>query len=116
MFLSCGHNQYATGLFAVQRGDGVSWPAWHRGLLHEHKIYCRYEKQEGGDVIPPQLESLKRDKTEDHKDYQRYDLLHHLELYKGERASIAFIAYTVGRHLETILKEGNAPRHQYHDI
>ena len=59
--------------------------------------------------------ALEHDGGDDGKDYQRYDLLYHLELHQSEGTAIAYVANAVGRNHEAVLQTGNEPRKEYHD-
>jgi hypothetical protein len=63
-----------------------------------------YEEECGDGVVPAELlAEVEGDK--DAENYQRDDFLDHLQLYGAEAIS----ANAVGRHLEAVLEEGNAP-------
>jgi len=63
-----------------------------------------YEEECGNGVVPAQmLAEVEGDK--DSENYQRDDFLDHLQLHGAETVS----AEAVGRHLEAVLEEGNAP-------
>ena len=77
--------------------------------LVEHKERAGHEAAKRRKVVPMQfVAEVKR--REDAKDGQRNDLLDHLQLVgrKGLRPD------PVGRHLEAVLEEGDAPTHQDH--
>ena len=57
-----------------------------------------------------QMVALKHDVGDDGKYGQRDTLLHDLQLNQREGTAVADEAKPVGRHLTTILEEGNAPR------
>jgi hypothetical protein len=60
-------------------------------------------------VIPPKGKIFEKDQRESRKDDKRDHLLDHLQLDKGERASLLLETDPVGRHLETIFKKSNPP-------
>ena len=61
-------------------------------------------------MVPMQVSALEHDVGNDAEHSQRDALLDDLQLNEVEGASIFYEAQTVGRHLATILKEGDAPR------
>lgn len=65
-------------------------------------------------MIPMQLLTLEKTYGKNSKYNQRYRLLYHLQLHQIKRPAVPDITDTVGRHLATILKQGNPPRYQYH--
>src|SRR5438094_3725 len=77
--------------------------------LVEHKERSRHQTAKGGEVIPMQLVAKVKGR-EDSEDGQRDHLLNHLELVrrKGLRTD------PVGRHLQAVLKESDAPTDQDH--
>ena len=78
-------------------------------LLHKHEIDRADNQEEGEDVIPMQILTLKEDVGDDGEDTETDALLYDLELNEIERTAIAIESHTVGRHLTAILKERYAP-------
>lgn len=70
------------------------------------------EKKHGEVVVPVEGETVEGYQAEDYEDYERDYLLHHLELHERIRATVALETHAVGRHLKTILQQGDAPRKQ----
>jgi len=60
-------------------------------------------------MVPMQVVALKHDVGNHAEHCQRDALLHYLQLYQRERASVADEAQTVGGHLAAVLEEGDAP-------
>ena len=60
-------------------------------------------------MIPMERLAFKEYCGERYKDSQGDDFLDHLELYQGEGASVFVKPDAVGRDLEAILKESDAP-------
>lgn len=63
-------------------------------------------------MVPPQFR-LERPYGEHGKDGQRYHFLYHLELHNVERSAIVAETETVGRYLQTIFEESDAPTESY---
>ena len=61
-------------------------------------------------MVPVQMGALEHDVGDDAEHGQRDALLDNLELDEVEGASVVHKTQSVGGHLTTILKEGNAPR------
>ena len=57
---------------------------------------------------------MEGDGREHHEHHQSDHLLQYLELHEREGAAIALKTDAVGRHLQAIFKERNAPRNGYH--
>ena len=74
----------------------------------ENEIYRSYKAEGGCNVIPLHLH-VKRHYREDNKHHQRDHLLQNLQLHERERTTIAFKTNPVGRHLQAVLEERNAP-------
>ena len=67
-------------------------------------------------MVPVQLFVLEDKIRDDGEDHQRDSLLYHLQLHKIKGSAVLDIADTVGRHLTTVLKEGDRPREGDHQI
>ena len=67
-------------------------------------------------MVPMEALSLEEDVGDDAEDNKRDDFLNDLQLHQRERSAIVDEAYPVGRHQETILDAGDAPREKYHGI
>ncbi len=78
-------------------------------LLHENKIYGAYYEEECQYVVPMKVLALEHDVRHDGKHSKTDTLLHHFELYQGERTAVSSESEPVGRYLTAILEEGNAP-------
>src|ERR1700743_209587 len=78
-------------------------------LLLKDKIDRAYQQEKGGDVIPPKGKILEEDERKGSKDHQGDHFLDDLELQEIEGTALPLEADAIGRHLETILKEGNTP-------
>ena len=77
--------------------------------LHEHKINCENQANEGSQVIPMQGFALEEDRSENGKDNQGNHLLNDLQLHEGERTSVFCKTDTVCGNLEKVLEKGNRP-------
>jgi hypothetical protein len=75
----------------------------------EYKEGCRYQAQSGGGVIPSKLGS-EIEHGEDGEDAESDDFLYHLQLNGAE----AFRADPVGRNLQAVFKESDAPAYEDH--
>lgn len=64
-------------------------------------------------MVPAQGIALDEQYSKECKDHQRDNLLNDLQLPKGEGASEFCATDAVGRYLEAVLKEGNAPTDKY---
>ena len=67
-------------------------------------------------MVPVKLFMLEGEVGNQGKHHQRDALLNHLQLYQRERATVTHKAQPVGRHLTTILEEGDHPREGNHQI
>ena len=81
-------------------------------LFAEDEVDGHDQTDEAGQMVPAQGVGLHEDQREDREDRQRDDLLDDLQLPDRERTSEFGRAEPVGRHLETILEEGDSPAHQ----
>jgi len=90
--------------------EGLPKSFCYSHLLHENEIDGTDDEQEGQDVVPVQVLSLKHDVGNDGEDRQRDALLNHLQLNQREGASVVNESETVGGHLAAIFQEGDAPR------
>src|ERR1039458_8918545 len=88
-----------------RRGIERSRPGWLPGVEDEEA--CRDQADPGGGVVPAQM-LAEVEEGEDSEDDQRNDLLDDLEL-DGRKA---VGAHAVGRHLEAVFEEGDAPADQ----
>lgn len=77
--------------------------------LHEYEVYCKYQADEGGKVIPMQGLTTEQYGGEDTENNQRNTLLDYLELHQGKWSSVFLKADTIGWYLKAILKESNTP-------
>ena len=77
--------------------------------LFKHQIYGSDDKHEGEQVVPFQGLALEHNVCNKGEHNEADALLHHLELDKRERASVALKPDTIGRHLAAVFEEGNAP-------
>lgn len=83
---------------------------WRRyGLFTEDKINCQDEEAETYPMVPTKRFGFEQQGGENHKYYQGDYLLQHFEFNQGKWTSVSFETKAVGRHLEKILKQGNAP-------
>ena len=79
------------------------------GLFHEHQIDRTDNQQECEEMVPVEILSLKQNVGYHGEDTETDALLEHLQLHKVEGTAIALKPQTVGGHLTTILKKGDAP-------
>ena len=73
------------------------------------KPHRQNKADEGRNMVPGELRAESGHREED-EDRERDHFLDDLEFKKRERTAVAFKAEAVGRHLEGIFKERNAPR------
>ena len=77
--------------------------------FHEDEVDGGDEAEGGGGVVPVELLVLEDEVGDDGKDHQRDALLDNLQLHEVERTSVIDEAEAVGRHLTTVLEEGDHP-------
>ena len=86
-------------------------------LLPKYKVDCQDKAGEACEVVPAQWVTLDKQHGKECKDNQRDNLLDNLQLPEGEWASELCATNAVGRHLEAVLKQCDAPadKHDGHD-
>lgn len=72
------------------------------------------DKEEASHGMVPSQRRMERDSGEDDEDHEGNHLLNHFELHQSEGATVTFKAYPVGRNLEAVLEESDAPGQQDH--
>ena len=60
-------------------------------------------------MIPVEALSLEEETDDDSENSQRDDFLNHLQLHKGEGASVSNEADAVGGYCKAVFNEGDAP-------
>lgn len=86
--------------------DYVSTPAH---LPFEDKVHSQHEENEANEVIEPECFILEKYQGENDKDHQSDHFLDNLELDQAEGSPEFAEADPVGRYLEHIFKESDAP-------
>lgn len=81
-------------------------------LFKEAKKYCQHEAEKCRYVVPLYWLALEDDSDYDSEHRQAYDFLDNFELHQAERSAIDIGPYSVGRDLQAILEESDAPREQ----
>ena len=66
-------------------------------------------------MVPAQGVGFHKDQREDGEDRERYDLLNHLQFPDRERASELGRSDAVGRDLEAVFEQGDAPAEEHDD-
>ena len=74
----------------------------------EHEIHCGNQAHSCYNVIPFDLH-IKGYHREEDKHHQCNHLLQNLQLHEREWSAIALKANAIGRHLQAVLEERNAP-------
>lgn len=85
------------------------WDFWSSNRLFEHEIHGSNYENECKQMVPLQSLALEHNVCNKGEHDETDALLHHLELDKRERASVALKPDTIGRHLAAVFEEGNAP-------
>ena len=65
-------------------------------------------------MVPVERLALEHCHSEGCEDGEGDDFLNNLQLKKGERTAIADKADAIARHLQTVFKECETPREEYH--
>lgn len=81
-------------------------------LFPENEVHGENQAGEAGEVVPPERIGLHEEEREEREDRERDDFLDDLELPDGERPAELGRTDAVGRNLETILEQGDAPAQQ----
>ena len=77
-------------------------------LLSEHKIHRHYHQYSSHCVVPLELQMKGNGRKED-ENGKRDNLLYYLKLHEVEWPSVAEKTHSVGRNLQTVLEESDAP-------
>ena len=67
-------------------------------------------------MVPLQRLPTEEDHREEREDRNRHHLLDYLELHQAEGTAVADVAVAIGRDLEGVLEESQAPAQQDHQI
>ena len=73
------------------------------------------DEEEAGYEMVPAEGHMERQGGEEDEDHEGDDLLNDLQLHEGEGSAVALKAHPVGRDLEAVLKESDAPREENHE-
>ena len=84
-------------------------------LFSENEVHGQNQAGEPGEVVPTEGVGAHEEEREEGEDREGDDLLQDLELPDRKRAAELGGAEAVGRHLEAILEEGDAPTQQHDD-
>ena len=82
-------------------------------LFPEDEVDRQYQAEETCEVVPAQGVRLHENQREQREDRERDDFLDHFQFPDRERASELGRSDAVGRDLEAVFEQGDAPAEQY---